>query len=74
MDGGEGGAFQAVNPVIVDVSYLQWLCLQFPIYINSRGSQAACGAVSSRWERAGSPAVRNGAEAGVPALARAEED
>lgn len=33
--------FEAVNPVIVDVSYLQWLCLQFPIYIGSRSSQAA---------------------------------
>lgn len=36
--------FQAVNPVIVDVSSLRWLCLQFPIYIGSGGSQ-----VSSRW-------------------------
>lgn len=39
--GGEGGAFEAVTPVIVDVSSLQWLCLQFPIYVGSGGSQAA---------------------------------
>lgn len=29
---GGGQAFEPVNPVIIRVSYLDWSCLQFPIY------------------------------------------
>lgn len=39
--GGEGRTFEPVNPVIVDVSYLQWLCLQFSIYNSSGGGSWA---------------------------------
>lgn len=62
--GGEGGTFEPVNPVIVDVSFRQWLCLQFPIYDGSRGlpgcprGRCPCG---QRWARAASPAAGSGA-------------
>lgn len=73
--GGEGGTFEPVNPVIVDVSYLQWLCLQFPIYNGSRelpgcpGGRCPCG---QWWARAASPVARSRASGrhGSPAPGR----
>lgn len=62
--GGEGGMFEPVNPVIIDVFYLQWLCLQFPIYNGSRGLLGCPGGqcpYGRWWARAASPVVGSGA-------------